>query len=207
MFVENTGTIIGDVLLKGFDPEKVVNNGLIRGDVTFGNSADVYRGRDGALDGTVFGAGGNDSLKGGAADDEFHGQGGQDELFGRGGDDLLFGSDFGDRLKGGSGADIFRYDKTADSRGGPVADTRLDTILDFKSGQGDKIDLSRIELNGGQKLDFIGDAAFTGKKGEVRYEIKGDNAYVQLDAAGGKHPELEIKLKGVSTLHADDFDL
>jgi Ca2+-binding RTX toxin-like protein len=207
LYVENTGTIIGDVLLKGFDPEKVINNGLIRGDVTFGNSADIFRGRDGVVDGSVFAGLGNDSLKGGAADDEFFGERGQDELFGRGGDDLLSGGDLGDKLKGGGGADTFLYDKAADSKGGVSADTRLDTILDFRSSQGDTIDLARIDLKGDQKLEFIGSAAFSGKKGEVRYEIKGDNAFVQLDIAGGKRPDVEIKLKGVSTLHADDFDL
>lgn len=94
--------------------------------------------------------------------------------FGRCGDDILFGSDLGDRLKGGSGADTFRFEKSTDSRGGVSADTRLDTILDFKSSQGDRIDLSRIDLKSGvdQKLDFIGEAAFTGKKGEVRCEIR-----------------------------------
>lgn len=207
LFVENAGTIIGDILLKGFDPQKVINNGLIQGDVTFANAADVFKGRDGVVDGTVQGGGGADNLKGGAGDDEFFGQNGQDTLFGRGGDDLLCGGDQGDKLKGGSGADSFQYEKLADSKGGNVADTRLDAIVDFRSSQGDIIDLSRIELKDGQKLDFIGDAAFTGKKGEVRYEIKGDNAFVQIDSYGNKRADFEIKLKGVSTLHASDFDL
>jgi len=207
MSVENTGEIIGDISLQSFDPVEVINNGLIRGDVTLGNKADIYQGRKGVVDGTVLAGIGEDSLKGGGADDAFFGQGGQDELFGRGGDDLLFGGELGDKLKGGGGADTFRYEKLADSRGGNLADTRLDTILDFKSGQGDVIDFSRIELSDGRKLDFIGDAAFTGKKGEVRYETKGDNALVQIDSYGNKRPDLEIKLKGVSSLHASDFDL
>jgi Ca2+-binding RTX toxin-like protein len=246
MLVENTGSIIGNILLKGTQPEKIINNGLIRGDIVFGSRDDILRGKVGVIDGTVAAGSGDDSLKGGASDDNFFGEGGKDELFGRdgddellgqngqdrivgqggddelfggdagdtlkggNGDDVLSGNDAGDKLKGGSGADTFLYDKTSDSRGGSVAETRLDTILDFKSSQGDTIDLSRIEIKIGdavQKLDFIGEAAFSGKKGEVRYETKGVNAFVQLDAFGGKRADFEIKLKGVSTLNAHDFDL
>jgi Ca2+-binding RTX toxin-like protein len=228
MIVENAGSILGNILLKGTKVETIVNNGLIRGNIVFGSYDDILRGKDGVIDGTVSGGFGDDSLKGGRSDDEFFGEGGkdalvggggadelfgqagQDRLVGQGGDDVLFGGDSGDKLKGGSGADTFLYDRITDSKGGSVADTRLDTILDFRSSQGDKLDLSRIELKTievAQKLDFIGDAAFSGKKGEIRYETKGDNAFVQLDVYGGKKPDFEIKLKGVSTLHASDFDL
>jgi Ca2+-binding RTX toxin-like protein len=228
MLLENTGSIIGNIFLKGTQAETIVNNGLIRGNIVFGSHDDILRGKVGVIDGTVAGGYGDDTLKGGASDDDFFGEGGKDQLFGRGGDDelfgqagqdrlvgggdddVLFGADGGDRLKGGSGADVFLYDRVTDSKGGNVADSRLDTILDFRSSQGDTIDLSRIELKTGdvvQKLHFIGDAAFSGQKGEVRYETKGDSAFVQLDVYGGKRPDFEIKLKGVSTLQASDFDL
>ena len=53
---------------------------------------------------------------------------------------------------------------------------------------GDKIDLGRIGLDNGNGEDpfftFLGKGAFTGKAGELRYEIKGGKTTVLSDLDG-----------------------
>ena len=87
--LDNAGAIVGSVRLAGsaFASSKVVNGGLIDGDLTLSSGIDTYDGRNGRVDGTVFGRGEDDRLKGGTDDDDFAGEAGQDELVGRGGDD------------------------------------------------------------------------------------------------------------------------
>ena len=82
-------------------------------------------------------------------------------LDGQDGDDVLIGGGGGDTYIGGEGADTFVLD-----------DLDLgDLITDFDgTGDGDMIDLTYFADSLGTDLTFIGDAAFTGASGEVRYE-------------------------------------
>jgi Tol biopolymer transport system component/Ca2+-binding RTX toxin-like protein len=96
----------------------------------------------------MFGGAGGDTLRGGA------------------GDDVISGGGAGDALSGGNGRDDFLYRSLSDSTG-----AACDVIADFHFGN-DRIDLTQIDadiLSGGnQAFAFIGQAAFSGKAGELR---------------------------------------
>src|SRR5439155_18656647 len=97
-------------------------------------------------------------------------------------DDTLIGDDQPNRitgslgsdvLTGGGGTDIFVFDTTSDSSRGSARDK----IVDFHTG--DKIDLSAIDAKtgpGNQTFSFIGTAAFTNTKGELRVRKEGSSA-------------------------------
>ncbi len=70
-------------------------------------------------------------------------------------------------------------------------------IIDFKTSQGDKIDLRDLSLT-----SFIGNAAFSGAGGEVRFA----SGVLQIDkTAGGASVESEIILLGVASLTSADL--
>ena len=79
----------------------------------------------------------------------------------------------------------------------------------------DKIDLSTIDANvvtaGNQAFTFIGNVAFTGIVGEVRYFTLGSNIIIQveLDNDGNLTADMEIQLTGAATtgINASDFIL
>lgn len=99
---------------------------------------------------TLFGGTGADLLGGGAGHDRLTGGGGNDRLFGGGGDDDLFGGGGKDALSGGSGNDILDGGADADvMTGGSGTDAFLfapgtgqDRITDFRTGEGDVLQLS-----------------------------------------------------------------
>lgn len=61
--MENTGSVIGTLVLEAASGARLVNTGLILGDVVLGKGAsdDVFINAGGAVTGTVFGGGGNDT--------------------------------------------------------------------------------------------------------------------------------------------------
>ena len=61
--------------------------------------------------------------------------------------------------------------------------------------------------NGNQDFHFIKKHDFTGHKGELRYKVKGGDAYVQGDVNGDGKADLMIVVEHVSKLKASDFDL
>ncbi|PZR61654.1 MAG: hypothetical protein DI537_52415 [Stutzerimonas stutzeri] len=101
---------------------------------------------------------------------------------------------------------------TAKSDSGTNARIR-DTITDFSQKGGDKIDLGRIGLDKGNGEDpfftFLGKGAFTGKAGELRYEIKDGKTTVlsDLDGDGDGDADVSILLDGTINLKATDFIL
>jgi Ca2+-binding RTX toxin-like protein len=126
----------------------------------------------------------------------------QDYLFGYGGNDLIVGGGFMDVLAGGTGRDTFRFDRITDSRM-----SYRDTIKDFQRGQ-DKIDLSRIDADqdgtaGNQSFKFIGEKAFTGRDGELRFS----GGTVYGDVNGDKVADFAIKVAGLKALSTADFIL
>jgi Ca2+-binding RTX toxin-like protein len=134
---------------------------------------------------------------------------GNDVLTGGSGADLIFGGLRGDTLTGGAGNDIFRYDKVEESNS-----TERDGIQDFNAG--DLIDLSRIDANtlveGNQAFSFIGNAAFSGTAGELRFEnisLGGPVWMVQGDNNGDGVSDFEVILviNPADPITASDFIL
>jgi Ca2+-binding RTX toxin-like protein len=83
----------------------------------------------------------NNSLTGGSGNDTLSGSAGNDKLSGGSGNDKLIGGVGADTLTGGLGTDTFFYQSIGEST---VATTGRDTIADFSSAQGDKIDAAAI---------------------------------------------------------------
>ncbi len=96
----------------------------------------------------------NNILTGNSAANILIGNAGTDKLIGGGGADQLTGGPGGDILTGGANADRFIFLNITDSG---VSSTGRDTITDFKSMEGDKIDLSAIDAN----TSTAGNDAFT----------------------------------------------
>ena len=197
--------------------------GGAQGDLLYGNGgADKLYGDDG-LD-TLFGNTGNDSLfggngpdrlfgnagadqvRGGAGKDFLNGGGGSDTLGGGMGDDTLIGGKGQDFLRGGGGSDTFVFKSAAETAPGG----HRDHITDFAPGV-DVIDLSHIDaatgMAGNQAFDFIGSAAFSHTKGELRAFNSGPNTVVQGDTNGDGHADFAIRVDDVHNLDGGDFIL
>lgn len=181
------------------------------------NGNDHFRGRGGAdmiLGGrghdTIYGDGGNDTLSGssgkdrlfgGRGDDVLEGGAGRDLLSGGAGADVLYGGSGRDSMTGGFGADIFVFRKMSESG----VKNHRDVITDFKSGT-DRIDLTAMDadsgIRGNQNFEFSARAAdhavWTVKSGK-------HNLVVRADVDGDARADVEILLKGVDHLVADDF--
>ena len=103
------------------------------------------------------------------------------------GNDIMTGAGGADTLTGGSGADSFVYQTLADLT---VAAGGRDTITDFTSAAGDKIDLHLLDAianqTGDQAFDFIGANPFSGTPGELNYTPSGSNTLVAGDVNGDK---------------------
>ncbi|WP_108662939.1 calcium-binding protein [Acuticoccus kandeliae] len=117
-----------------------VDSGIGDDTLIGGRADDVFLARHG--DDRLLGGGGNDILKGGNDADVLIGGAGRDKLFGETGDDTLSGGVGRDRLTGGPGADLFVAE-----RGGDV-----DIVADFNPGEGDRIDLTGIDIPLGRIL-------------------------------------------------------
>lgn len=203
----------------------VMNSAFTENDRIDGTSGrDILSG--GIGNDTLYGKGGNDTLDGGKGNDKLYGGAGNDKLYGGAGNDRLEGGKGNDRLEGGNGndkliggagkdvlvggkgADTFIFQSLSDSPGNAK---NRDVIQDFKQGQGDKIHLAAIDARAGtpknDKFTFIGTKAFSGKKGELRYEKKGGNTFVYGDVDGDRKADLSIQLKGAIDLVAKDFVL
>jgi Ca2+-binding RTX toxin-like protein len=131
---------------------------------------------------------GDDAITGTAGADRIHLGRGADVADGGAGDDVLIGGWGADRLAGGAGADRFVF-AAEHSR----ADT-ADVLLDFESGS-DRIDLSRIDTS----LAWIGDAAFTGTAGELRFA----DGELSADLDGDQLADLLIRVAGDPVSQAD----
>jgi serralysin len=154
--------------------------------------------------GTVFG----DTIHGGGSANALTGLAGRDSLLGHQGNDRLNGGLGADQLFGGLGADAFVFAKIGEStvgRGG------RDTIHDFSQVDGDLINLRGIDAMsrpaGNQTFTFIEDAAFTGRAGELRYQVSGATTFVFGDVNGDRRADFAIALKGIFDLGTGDFVL
>jgi serralysin len=156
---------------------------------------------------SVDGGSGNDIITGSSGDDVILGAAGNDALSGSSGNDTLTGGAGSDQLSGGGGADLFVYAALADSKG-----ANIDTIMDFQSLEGDRIDLSAIDANsrvaGDQAFTWIGESAFHKIAGELRQGIGADgNVHVYGDTSGDGKADFELILRDTTHLAGSDFIL
>jgi Ca2+-binding RTX toxin-like protein len=145
----------------------------------------------------------HDKLTGNALANTLNGGAGNDTLTGGAGNDLLIGGTGLDKLYGGAGAD--KFDFNALSEMGLGAALR-DVIGDFKTSEGDKIDLSTLDANlltaANDAFSFIGSSAFSSNAtGQLRFA--GGILYGSTDADTAA--EFEIQLLGVSNLQTADL--
>lgn len=148
------GEGVGNLLTTNADGEY---EALVRIIVEGTGSGDVLRGYAGGD--SMFGRAGNDRIVGEDGNDTMSGGGGTDSLYGGGGFDRLMGGRGSDMLRGGRDGDTFVFRDLQDGR----AD--LDTILDYRRGQVDVIDIdggvasvtAETFVNGAWELTLAGD--------------------------------------------------
>lgn len=204
--VENVnGTAFNDTIA-GSDANNVLA-GLASDDILTGAfGADTLLGGTG--EDTLDGGQGNDRLEGGDGDDSILGGAGLDRLFGGAGNDNLDGGTQKDTLDGGAGSDtltggaqndVFMYSTFADTN-----------ILDFVQGE-DKINLAAIDAKttpaGDQSFNFVGNVAFGGTEGELRYFFSGGNTKIEGDTNGDSLLDFQIDVTGIVNFTAGDFVL
>nr|WP_244479341.1 cadherin domain-containing protein [Rhizobium sp. Leaf384] len=155
---------------------------------------------------TITGKLGADKILGLDGSDILNGGDGNDYLSGGNGADKLYGGKGADDLYGGLGADRFIFKAPGDtltSVGG------CDTIFDFSIKEGDLIDLSAVDASsktfGDQVFSFVGSGAFTGKAGELRFELKSSDTYIYADTNGDKRADFAIHLDDAVALTSDYF--
>ncbi len=150
----------------------------------------------GNQDDIIYGYDGNDTIHGGDGNDMLYGGNGNDTLYGQGGDDTVYGGDGNDTLYGdytGSGADTFVFKS---------GDAGIDTIADFSTAQGDKIDIHDILVGYDPLTSAITDF--------VHITASGSNAILSVDAngtAGGASFTQIATLSGLSSLAGHENDL
>jgi Ca2+-binding RTX toxin-like protein len=163
--------------------------------LTGSNSTDIIVARGG--NDIVRGNAGNDLIHGGSGDDTLYGGNDLDEIFGGIGNDVIYGEAGNDRLiggaglnklSGGTGGDTFVFQKAN------AFDTP-DDILDFKTAEGDKLDIADILDLHNPLTDAIA--------GFVRITETGTNSFLAIDADGGANNFVTItQLTGVTNLTA-----
>lgn len=174
-------------------------------DLLFGNDGDDELSGNSNRD-TLSGGDGNDLLRGNNGNDRLEGEGGDDDLFGGTGDDTIVGGTGLDRLSGRQDADSFVFGE------GDTGDTNAtaDRIADFSQAEGDIVDLAGIDAiagGGDDGFSFIGDAAFTGVAGELRFEQVATTTFVYGDTDGDQIADIAIRLVGNYELVEADFVL
>ncbi|WP_207238451.1 calcium-binding protein [Pseudomonas sp. GW458-11-11-14-TSB1] len=175
-----------------------VNLGLTTAQATGGSGSDTLLNFE-----NLTGSNYHDKLTGNALANTLTGGAGNDTLTGGAGNDLLIGGTGLDKLYGGTGAD--KFDFNALSEMGLGAALR-DVIGDFKTSEGDKIDLSTLDANlatvANDAFSFIGSSAFSSNAtGQLRFA--GGILYGSTDADTAA--EFEIQLVGVSNLQTADL--
>jgi Ca2+-binding RTX toxin-like protein len=122
-----------------------------------------------------------------------------DRLFGGGGADILFGEGGNDYLQGNRGDDQFVFNEL----GG------VDHIEDFRSRQGDIIDLQRIDADeytpDDQHFQFIDDNPFHFQAGELRYNQR--TGRLLGDTDGDAIADFKVRIDNHANLDYWDFFL
>ncbi len=194
----------GDDALYGNAGNDVLN-GNIGDDTIYGHDDDdeIYGGRH------------DDTLYGGSGDDTIEGGKGSDFIYGNGNDDTIVGGKGTDHMWGGDGADVFVFGSAGETNSSDGTGF-ADVIYDFDArGDGDVIDLGDIDARtgiiganrGDQAFTYIGQAIFTGSKGELRIEVTNGSTIIQGDRNGNGNADFEIVLSGQHYLDSSDFIL
>ncbi|QNM83878.1 pre-peptidase C-terminal domain-containing protein [Sphingomonas sabuli] len=146
-------------------------------------------------------------LRGGGAFD-ITGNGLDNALVGNADANRINGGAGADTMRGGGGADVFEF---RDNSFAGLRPSTSDRIVDFRQGQGDRIDLDLVDADttqaGRQDFAFIGSGAFSGAAGELRYQVINGNTYVYGDTDGDGDANFLIRLDGAYTLVGGDFIL
>lgn len=176
---------------------------------------DVIQGQDG--DDVIYGGDGDDTIRGDDGNDTLFGDDGNDKLYGGAGNDVINGGAGNDTIEGGAGVDILTGGAGKDVfifRAGDLDGTSKanpEIITDFSKADGERINLSNIDAKIATAADdpftFIGTKAFSGKAGELHYEVQDGHAFVSGDVNGDGVADFTIKLLGVTSLAAGDFVL
>ncbi|MEI6746335.1 MAG: hypothetical protein WCL34_10260 [Methylococcaceae bacterium] len=141
-------------------------------------------------------------------DDVLKGTSKNDTISGLAGNDILIGGLSADILTGGSGADIFKFNNVNESG---ISLKLRDNITDFNGNDGDKIDLSFININAAalnkKAFSFIESEEFskTDASGQLRFDATNHILYGSTNA--DNKAEFSILLSGVKNLVADNFIL
>jgi Ca2+-binding RTX toxin-like protein len=197
-----------DVINGGADVDFIdgdIGNDIINGDGG-GDSLNGEEGNDivngGAGNDTILGGSGSDQLNGGDDTDFLNGDAGTDILNGGNGDDFVDGGAGRDIMTGGDGMDSFEFDEGEFA--GLLFNT-ADRITDFVQGE-DHISL--IGLIGASSFRFIGEDAFTGRSGQIRFTQGAGNAWtlIEGDTNGDATADFAIRLDGKIDLTVGDFD-
>ncbi|PDT55158.1 MULTISPECIES: M10 family metallopeptidase [Sinorhizobium] len=206
----NSGFAAGNIfnaLLYHGDTRSLIENvkaGMGNDTITGNQAANQLWGNSG--NDSLIGKSGNDTLYGGAGSDKLYGSSGNDTLYGESYNDVVYGGNGADKLAGGSGSDTFQFRALAEST---VATSGRDTIYDFSAS--DRIDVSAIDADsatsGDQAFIFVGTAAFSGKKGELRYGAAPSDTYIYGDVNGDKTADFAIRLDDAVTLQKGYFVL
>jgi Ca2+-binding RTX toxin-like protein len=195
---------VGDDSLDGSDGDDRLTGSDDDDRLSSGDGDDSLHG--GAGDDRLSGGRGDDTLHGGGDDDFLIGGAGDDSLDGGADDDTLVGGPGNDILKGGDGADRFVFNEASDS-----ASETADLVLDFNVFERDKIDVSAIDANSSTFEDdaftFIGDNAFSGTAGELRFADSTYYGVLEGDMNGDGVADFGLGLLGVDTLMVEDLIL
>jgi hypothetical protein len=144
-----------------------------------------------------------ENLIGGSAHDRLLGDDKTNYIDGRGGPDLLRGGLGRDYLTGGTEGDRFDFNSYAEAGLGATRDV----VVDFSHADGDKIDLHTLDADtnktGNQDFTYIGDKAFTGRAGQVRYSDS--DGLVQGDVNGDRNADFEVEVLHNPALVTADF--
>lgn len=139
--------------------------------------------------------------------DRITGDAGVNELFGDDGNDLLIGGAGQDLTVGGAGADRFLFADGDLS----ASIARADLIGDFSRADRDRIDLRGVDANtattGDDAFTFIGQGAFTGVAGELRYAFANGETVLSGDTNGDRVADLFIRVEDQQALVQTDFIL
>jgi Ca2+-binding RTX toxin-like protein len=154
------------------------------------------------------GGAGHDTLVGGDLNDILLGGDGNDTMSGGASVDVLTGGLGRDVMSGGAGLDFFVWNKANETG---LTEGAADVITDFDIAEGDRINLATVDADvyaaGNQAFTFIGQAAFSGTPGEIRYYHSGGNTYIELQTGTSVDVEGVIRLDGVLDPEASWFIL
>jgi Ca2+-binding RTX toxin-like protein len=149
---------------------------------------------------------GNDMIIGNDQDNIFWGSGGNDSIFASGGNDIIDGGSGNDLLEGGLGTDIFVF--TRNSSLSSSAITEVDTILDFRSGGNDKIDLRSFGVLNSSDLQIVNNVDINNVDRAIVY-VRDQNFTQQIifeNLIGSPVTQDDFLLVGISNSQTNLFD-